>query len=281
MKIMEELAKFRAEVSQLILSKKAEHFVIAVIIFNGLILGLDASSFVSSQAKIYLDILDLLCLYIFTLEIILVIFALGFKKFFSDPWRIFDFLVIFISLIPPNSSLSILRTLRVLRVLRLLTKSWKMRSIINALLGAIPGIISIIFLLFIIFFVSGIIVTNMFGKEFPDYFSSLGISILTLFQIMTLDGWSSGILRTLLYSHPYAWMFFVPFVVITSFAILNLFVAILVEAMQSKALASNRKKLKKIKSLEIKENKQIHSEIKDLKAQIEEMKELLNQLAKK
>lgn len=98
---------------------------------------------------------------------------------------------------------------------------------------------------------------------------------------MTLDGWSSGILRTLLYAHPYAWMFFVPFVVITSFAILNLFVAILVEAMQNKALASNRRKLKKIKSIEIKESKQIQSEIKDLKAQLDEMKELLTELAKK
>ena len=126
-----------------------------------------------------------------------------------------------------------LRTLRVLRVLRLVSTVPRMRRVVEALLEAIPGMGAILTLLCLIFYVGAVMATNLFGAAFPDWFGSIGRSLYTLFQIMTLESWSMGIVRPVLAEFAYAWVFFVPFIVITTFAVLNLFIAVIVNAMQS------------------------------------------------
>jgi len=176
----------------------------------------------------------LLILGIFILEISLRLIAHG-PRFFTDPWSVFDFSVVAIALVPATAGFSVLRALRVLRVLRLISMVPQMRRVVSALLSAIPGLSSIILVLLLIFYVFAVIATNLFGEQYPEWFGSIGNSMYTLFQIMTLESWSMGIVRPLMDTRPYAWAFFIPFILIATFTMLNLFIAIIVNAMQTQA----------------------------------------------
>src|SRR5690606_25713114 len=154
-------------------------------------------------------------------------------RFFRDPWNLFDFVVVAIALVPASGPLTILRALRILRVLRLITIIPSLKRVVGALLGALPGMSSIVLLLVLIFYVGAVMATKLFGDTFPEWFGSLTASIYTLFQIMTLDSWSSGMVRPIMNAYPYAWVFFIPFILITTFTALNLFIGVVVSAMQS------------------------------------------------
>ena len=108
-----------------------------------------------------------------------------------------------------------------------------MRKVVEALMRAIPGMISVLTLLSLVFYVSAVMATKLFGAGFPEWFGSIGASLYSLFQIMTLESWSMGIVRPVMESYPHAWMFFVPFILVTTFAVLNLFIAIVVDAMST------------------------------------------------
>ena len=153
--------------------------------------------------------------------------------FFRDPWRIFDLVVVGLALIPASGPLSILRAFRILRVLRLVSAVPSMRRVVTGLLRAIPGMGSVVLLMSLIFYVFAVMATKLFGAAFPEWFRTMGESAYTLFQVMTLESWSMGIVRPVMEAFPYAWAFFVPFILITSFAVLNLFVGIMVDAMQT------------------------------------------------
>jgi len=154
-------------------------------------------------------------------------------RFFRDPWSVFDFLVVAIALVPASGQLAVLRALRVLRVLRILTIVPSMRRVVGGLLAAIPGLASIGMVLALVFYVFAVITTNLFGGAFPDWFGTLGRSLYTLFQVMTLESWSMGISRPVMEVYPYAWIFFIPFILIATFTMLNLFIGVIVSAMQS------------------------------------------------
>jgi len=108
-----------------------------------------------------------------------------------------------------------------------------MRKVVEALMRAIPGMVSVLTLLSLVFYVSAVMATKLFGEGFPDWFGNIGASLYSLFQIMTLESWSMGIVRPVMESYPLAWLFFVPFILVTTFAVLNLFIAIVVDAMSS------------------------------------------------
>ena len=163
-------------------------------------------------------------------------------RFFRSGWNVFDFIIVGISLVPASGNLSVLRALRILRVLRLLSVVPDLRKVIEALLRAVPGMSSIVAVLMLVFYVSAVLSTKLFGLEVhPDdtagdmqeWFGTIGASMYSLFQIMTLESWSMGIVRPTMELYPWAWVFFVPFIILTSFAVLNLFIAIIVNAMQS------------------------------------------------
>jgi voltage-gated sodium channel len=119
------------------------------------------------------------------------------------------------------------------RVLRLVTVVPQMRKVVGALLQALPGMGSILGVLLLVFYIAAVMATNLFGADFPEWFGSIGASMFSLFQIMTLESWSMGIVRPVMALHPNAWLFFVPFIVMTSFTVLNLFIALIVNSMQA------------------------------------------------
>lgn len=222
----------RARIGTWIESARAQRLIIAVIIANAITLGLETSPTIMDSAGGLLHALDRAFLTVFVVEIALKLYARG-GRFFTDPWNVFDFVIVGIALIPGSGALAVLRSLRVLRVLRLVSALPRLRFIIEALLSAIPGIGAIAALLSLIFYVFAVMATTLFSETFPEWFGSLWRSLLSLFQVMTLDSWLSGLVRPVLEVHPWAWVFFVAFVLLSTFTMVNLFVAVIVDTMQA------------------------------------------------
>lgn len=206
-----------------------QRFIIWLIVLNGVILGLATSKPLMESYGSIINLADNLIVAIFTVEILLRIYVHR-VSFFKDPWSLFDFFVVAISLIPANDGLSILRALRVLRLFRLLTVVPQMRIIIAALVKVIPGIASISMVVLLFFYVFSIMATNLFADAFPVWFGDLGKSMYTLFQVMTLESWSMGISRPVMDVFPYAWIFFILFILLVTFIMINLFIGIIVDA---------------------------------------------------
>jgi voltage-gated sodium channel len=245
-----------------------QNFITLVIVVNAVTLGLETSDYMMKNFGPLLIFIDQLALKIFILEILLKIYAYRFS-FFKQGWNIFDFLIVGIALFPSSGPLSVLRALRILRVLRLFSIVPKLRSVINALLDAIPGMFSIIGVLLLVFYIASVLSTKLFGTFFPDWFGSIGKSMYSLFQIMTLESWSMGIVRPVLQIFPLAWLFFVPFIIITSFTVLNLFIAILVSATQSQHEAERKAEMEGMNREAHDERILIVDEIRNLRTEIE------------
>ena len=222
----------REQINFFVESKPVQNFITGLIVFNAITLGLETSAEIRAEIGTILQVIDYFVLTIFVLEMILKLFAQR-VEFFKNGWNIFDFIVVSIALIPAAGPLYVLRALRVLRVLRLISVVPQMRRVVQALVKAIPGLLSIVALISLIFYVSAVLATNLFGGEFEEWFGSIGASMYSLFQIMTLESWSMGIVRPVMKVYPYAWLFFVPFILITSFAVINLFIGVIVDAMQT------------------------------------------------
>ena len=222
----------REQIETLIESKLFQNSITSLIVLNAITLGLETSAEIRSKIGSILEVIDFAVLIIFVLEIVLKLLVKR-LDFFKNGWNLFDFIVVGISLVPAAGPLYILRAFRILRVLRLISAVPQMRRVVQALIKAIPGLLSIIALISLIFYVSAVLSTNLFGAEFEEWFGSIGASMYSLFQIMTLESWSMGIVRPVMRVFPYAWVFFVPFILITSFAVINLFIGVIVDAMQS------------------------------------------------
>lgn len=208
--------------------------IMAIIIVNAGILGLETSQTVMAAIGPVLLFLDKVALAIFVVELLLKLAAYR-LSFFRRPWCVFDFIIVSITLIPANEGFAALRAMRILRAFRLMSVVPSMRRVVGALLSAVPGMGSVAALLGLVFYVFSVMATKMFGDSFPDWFGSLGASFYSLFQIMTLESWSMGIVRPVMETYPFAWLFFVPFILCTTFAVLNLFIAIIVNAMHEEA----------------------------------------------
>ena len=216
----------------LVNSPRFTNFILGVILFNAAILGMQTAKQTLASWQGALFVLDKACLAIFVVELVIRLYAWR-GRFFKDAWSIFDLTVVVIALVPASGPLAVLRALRVLRVLRVLTIVPSMRRVVSALLGALPGLGAISMLLLLIYYVFAVIATDIFGEQFPQWFGSIGASLYTLFQVMTLESWSMGISRPVMEQFPYAWLFFVPFILVATFTVLNLFIAIIVNAMQT------------------------------------------------
>ncbi len=217
-------------------SQGFQSFITGVIIVNAATIGLETSKSAMAAAGGLLFVLDLAALAIFIVEISAKLFVYR-LSFFRNPWNVFDFTIVAVALVPAGEGISVLRALRILRALRLISMVPQMRLVVQALLSAIPAMGSVIALLALIFYVAAVLATKLFGADFPEWFGTVGASLYTLFQIMTLESWSMGIARPVMEVHPYAWAFFVPFILIITFAVLNLFIAIVVNAMANAAAA--------------------------------------------
>ncbi len=232
-------AGWRGRVQDVLESAGFQQTITGLIVLNAVTLGLETSPAAMETAGPVLLGLDRALLSVFVAEIVtkLVVYR---TRFHRDAWNVFDLVVVGLALLPTTGGLSVLRGLRVLRTLRLISAVPSMRRVVGALLHAVPGMGSIVALLGVIFYVFSVMATKLFGATFPEWFGSVGSSAYTLFQIMTLESWSMGIVRPVMTAHPFAWAFFVPFIVITAFMALNLFIGIIVDAMQSQHEAEQR-----------------------------------------
>lgn len=221
----------RARVRRFTQSEGFQRFILAVIGINAVVLGLETSAANMAAFGGVLNALDQLALAIFVVEIFLKLFAQR-LAYFRGPWNLFDFAIVSIALLPVSEGLSVLRALRILRAFRIISMVPKMRLVVQAFLQAIPGMGSIMLLMTLVFYVFAVMATHLFGAEYEAWFGSVGKSLFSLFQIMTLESWSMGIVRPVMTEFPLAWAFFIPFILVTTFAVLNLFVAIVVNTMQ-------------------------------------------------
>jgi voltage-gated sodium channel len=252
----------------LIESRRFEAAITVLIIINAITLGLETSPSVMARFGGVLTALDTAVLAVFVAEL-LARFVVYRTEFFRDPWRVFDFLVVAIALMPATGNLSVLRALRILRVLRLVSVVPSLRRVVGGLIAALPGMGSIVLLLGLVFYVFSVMATKLFAATFPEWFGTLGESAYSLFQIMTLESWSMGIVRPVMEVHPYSWLFFIPFIVLTSFAVLNLFIGIIVSAMQEEhesTASEERSAMQHEQELILSEIRSLRDEVRAMRA---------------
>jgi voltage-gated sodium channel len=241
--------------------------VLGLIIFNAITLGLSTSDTVMARFGGLIDTLDNVVLTIFVLELLLKLFAYG-LSFFRNAWNVFDLFVVTIGLIPQSTAFSALRALRVIRALRLLSAVPQMRAVVQALFDALPGMGAVVIMLSIVYYVFAVMATIMFGDTFDAWFGNLGRSMYTLFQIMTLEGWSDGIVRPVMVVHPYAWAFFLPFIIMTAFSVLNLFIGLLVNTMESAVATDAESEFQRLRELVRSETDQVDRHVTELQDEI-------------
>ena len=221
----------RAALARFLETSLARDGILGVIVLNAIVLGLETSQRAMDLAGGLLVSIDRACLTIFVIEIGLKLYAWR-GSFFRDGWNVFDFVIVGISLAPTGDGLSVLRALRILRVLRAISIVPSLRRVVEGLVRALPGMASVFALMSLLFYIGAVMATKMFGADFPDWFGSIGLSAYSLFQIMTLESWSMGIVRPVMEVYPWAWAFFVPFILVTTFAVVNLIVGLVVNSMQ-------------------------------------------------
>lgn len=267
--------KMRAFLEQ----SRVHNAILAIIIFNAITLGLSTSDWVTMKIGGILDVIDRTVLGIFVIELGLKFYAYGWR-FFRNSWNVFDLFVVGVGLLPQSDGLSALRGLRVIRAMRLLSIIPQMRSVVQALLDALPGMGAVIIMISIVFYVFGVMATIMYGESFDVWFGTLGRSLYSLFQIMTLESWSMGIVRPVMDEYPLAWAFFVPFIVVTAFSVLNLFIGLLVNTMQSAVEDETEAEFERLRDLVRFETDQVdahvmalHDEIKALRSEIQSMRD--------
>jgi len=244
----------RSKIQAFVENDATQRFIIALIVINAIILGMETSKSLMQSYGYWLNLVNVSILYVFVIELLLRLFAHR-LRFFTQPWSIFDTVVVLIAFIPGSQAFAALRALRVLRVLRLLSMVPTMRKVIEGLLAAIPGIASVASIMLLFFYVFAVVGTHLYSATFPQWFGTLGDTMYTLFQIMTLESWSMGIVRPVMTQHPGAWAFFVVYILVTTFTMLNLFIAIIVNAMHSdvdQTAQSDRQQLKETLQAELK-----------------------------
>jgi voltage-gated sodium channel len=256
---------------KVVLDPRTERVIIALIIINAVTLGLETSKAAMESFGTALILIDHILLGIFVIELTARI-AVHKLAFFRDPWSLFDFVVVAIALVPTTENFSVLRALRVLRVLRLITALPALKRVVAGLLAALPGMGSIVMLIGLIYYVFAVMATKLFGDDKPELFGSLGESLFTLFTVMTLEGWVDGVTRPLMETKPWAWLFFVIFIVFTTFMVLNLFIGVVVNAMQAEAVKHEAEERAAEREIVREEAAPVLAEVKLLRSELAELR---------
>jgi len=264
----------RLRVGEWIESSSVQRVIVGLILVNAVTLGLETSASVMASYGDLLIRIDRVILAVFVAEIGLKLYARGIA-FFREPWNVFDFVVVAIALIPASGPLAVLRALRVLRVLRLMSMVPRLRFVVEALLRAVPGISSIAALMLLLFYVFSVIAVGLFGERFPEWFGTIGAAMYTLFQIMTLESWSMGIVRPVMAEFPYAWIFFIPFILVATFTMLNLFIGIIVDTMQTMHGAQHEEERELIEQTVHRDTSAVEAEVRALRLEVLALREAL------
>lgn len=269
-------AEFGPRMASWVEAPRVQYSIVVLIVLNAITLGLETSPTVMARVGSWLLALDNFILGVFVVEISAKLYAYKWR-FFRDPWNVFDFLIVTIALIPASGPLAVLRALRILRVLRLISMVPRLRFVVESLLHAIPGIASIAALLVLLYYVFAVMATGLFGSAHPAWFGTIGKSMYTLFQVMTLESWSMGIARPVMETHPYAWLFFIPFILVATFTVLNLFIAIIVNTMQSMHDRTHAQEQAAIEDAVHNEGSNLGVQLQELREELRELKQLLRQ----
>lgn len=219
--------------------------IFSLILLTTIVTGIETYPEIASKHHRLLVFLDNLVVYSFTFEIILKMLALGKRPwdFFRDPWNVFDFVIVAVCLFPfaDTHFVAVLRIFRVLRILRMITFFPKLRLLIGALLKSIPSMGYVVLLLFILFYVYAILGIFMFGGADPTHFGDLHHAMVTLFKVLTLEGWTD-IMNIHLYGNQITatneiltigpFFYFASFILIGAMIIMNLFIGVIMNSME-------------------------------------------------
>ena len=278
-----------SKVKKFVENQAFQNFILGVIVFNCVLMGLQTSAVLTAKCGDLLNLLDNICLGIFIVELGLKIIAYN-KNFLKDGWNIFDTIIVLMSLFSSMAFLSSLRIFRIFRVFRSLKalKSFrgfrmisslkKLQVIIMAIVKSLPSIAWTGGLLLLVYYIFALMGVSFFGAAFPEWFGDLGKTMYTLFQVMTLESWSMGIARPVMEAYPAAWLYFVPFVLISSFIVMNVVVGIVVNAI-SDVTANDKQEEIKDSAEENSENKsdRIQLEMQAIREHMENLEALMSE----
>ncbi len=206
--------------------------ILFLIVINAVLLGFETSRTLSPGTMDAIMLANKAILGVFVVELILRISAYR-LDFFRDGWNLFDFAIVTVALIAPSGAFQVVRALRILRAFRLVSTVTSLRRVVEGLLGAIPGIASVLFLLVLVLYIAGVMSTILFRDVAPENFGHLGISLFSLFQIMTLEGWAE-IATGVMAEYEWAWIFFIGYILVATFLVLNLVIGVVVSSIQSR-----------------------------------------------
>ncbi len=245
-------------------SRHFEQAIVTVIIVNAVTLGAETSDYLNDRIGGFLHAVDRVTLAVFVVELATRLYAYG-RAFFREPWNYFDTIIVAVALIPASGPASVLRSLRILRALRLVSAVPSMRKVVSALLAAIPGMAAIIGLLILIMYVAAVMTTELFGRIAPDHFADLPTSLFSLFQIMTGEAWPE-IADQVMTQMPWAWVFFVGYILTSSFVVLNLFIAVVVNAMDDQTTSAEEQRTEDHLATILDELARLHAKIDALES---------------
>lgn len=206
--------------------------IIVLIVASAILLGLETVRALPTGLLAAIHTTNRLILGVFVVEVALRILAYR-SAFFRDGWNLFDLAIVVAAVVPPPGPWQTLRALRILRVLRLVSSVPTLRRVVEGLLSALPGLASIIGLMLLLLYIAAVMATHLYRDISPEHFGDIGNSLFTLFQIMTLEGWPD-IARTVMDVQPLAWIFFTGYISVATFMVLNLFIGVVVSAIQSR-----------------------------------------------
>lgn len=233
---MNEAATARADpalpLRRLVESDWFKRTIVALIVLSAVLLGLETVRDLPENVSDDLFLINQAILAVFVFEILARIGAWR-LAFFRDPWSWFDLVIVAAALIAPTGPFQVLRALRILRALRLVSTVPSMRRVVDGLLSAVPGIASVMLLLVLMLYVAAVMATLLFRDIAPETFGHLGVSLFSLFQVMTLEGWPD-IARNVMAHEPWAWVFFVGYILLATFMVLNLVIGIVVSSIQAR-----------------------------------------------
>lgn len=263
----------RLKIKNLVESNGFQNTIISLIVINSITIGMETSSSVMNSIGDTLLFIDKIILAIFSIEILLKLYAYRID-YFKSGWNIFDISIVAIALLPASGSLAILRALRIFRSLRLIKNVPRLRFIVESLFHSLPSLIWIFVLLALVFYVFAVIGTKLFGTAFPEWFGDLGGSLFSLFQIMTLEGWAE-ISRSVMKVYPFANIYFILFILLASYTTLNIFIAIVVNTMSDVQRSTSNESVENIENFILDENEELKQDIRLLKEQILKLEEKL------
>lgn len=237
-------------------SRGVRALIVALILVNAVDLGLGTVPELQARVGPLLFWFDEACILVFGVEIAARIVAYR-GAFFRSGWNVFDLVVVGAALMPSEHFVSILMTLRLLWVLRLISTLPSLRQVVQGLIDALPGMASVTVLLVLLLYVAAVLGCDLFGTRFPDWFGTVGHAMYTMFQVLTLDGWSDAIARPVMAVYPFAWVYFVAFILLVTMAVLNLFVGVLVNSLSGpdrsgalvREIAALRKEVAELKDM--------------------------------